>query len=229
MNSKKIIKKIIGGTGYSLVRSGRGNDFITWSKDGDFEVALERVKPYTLLERDRLFPIWQFARQARVLPGAMAQVGVFRGGSARLIAYAKEGNGTKFYLFDTFQGMPEVDPKIDLHKKGDFKDTSLESVKKIFSDTKDVIFCPGFFPQTSDPARNEKFSFVYIDVDIYQSVIDSLNFFYPRMLPGGFMIFDDYKGKNTPGVKKALDEFLVGKKEMPIITAVAQCLLVKFS
>ncbi len=225
---KKILKKIIEKTGYLVVRKGTGKNYVAWSKDVDFQAALAKIKSYTLLEEDRLFPLWQFARQARVLPGAMAQVGVFRGGSARLIAQVKEGNGQKLYLFDTFEGMPEVNEGIDLHKKGDFKNTSLESVKKIFNDTKDVVFCPGFFPQTSGPAQHEKFSFVYIDVDIYQSVVDSLNFFYPRMLPGGFIIFDDYMGKHTPGVKKALDEFLADKKERPIITAVVQCLLVKY-
>jgi hypothetical protein len=67
----------------------------------------------------------------------------------------------------------------------------------------------------------------YIDVDIYQSTLDSLNFFYPKMLKGGFMFFDDYMGKNTPGVKKALDEFLIDKKEIPIVTTVGQCVIVK--
>lgn len=228
---KKILKKIIEKTGYSVIRNGVRMDFISWAKDVEFEDFSKKVAKYTMLERDRLFMLWQFAKQASKFSGSFAQVGVFRGGSARLIAYAKEGNGRPFYIFDTFKGMPKVNEKIDLHKEGDFINTSLESVKKIFSDSKDypkdLVFCPGFFPATSDPARNDKFSFVYIDVDIYQSTLDSLNFFYPKMLQGAFMIFDDYMGKNTPGVKKALDEFLIDKKEIPIITTVGQCILIK--
>jgi hypothetical protein len=224
---KDLIKTIIDKTGYTITRTDVRMDFISWAKDIDFENAYKKVSPYTMLERDRLFMLWQFARQAKRFSGAMAQVGVFRGGSARLIAHAKEGNGKKFYLFDTFKGMPKVNEKIDLHKEGDFINTSLEGVKDIFKDAKDIVFCPGFFPDTSTPAQNEIFSFVYIDVDIYQSTLDSLNFFYPKMLKGGFMFFDDYMGKNTPGVKKALDEFLIDKKEIPIITTVGQCVLIK--
>jgi hypothetical protein len=224
---KKILKNIIGKTGYTVVRNDVRMDFISWAKDNTFEVALGKVQQFTMLERDRLYMLWQFARQASRLGGSFAQVGVFRGGSARLNAYAKEGNGRPFYLFDTFKGMPKVNKEIDLHKEGDFINTSIESVRKIFVDAHDVIFCPGFFPETSDPAKNDKFSFVYIDVDIYQSTLDSLNFFYPKMLQGAFIVFDDYMGKNTPGVKKALDEFLFDKKEIPIITTVGQCVLIK--
>lgn len=224
---KKIIRRIFEKTGYVVSRKGVRTDFVAWAHDQAFETAVAKVQLFTLLERDRLFMLWQLAQQAKLFPAAMAQVGVFRGGSARLIAYAKEGNEKPLYLFDTFKGMPKVNKEIDLHKEGDFQDTSLESVRKIFSDAKKVVFCPGFFPQTSGPAKDETFSFVYIDVDIYQSVADSLAFFYPKMVAGGFMIFDDYMGKNTPGVKKALDEFLVGKKEIPIITAVGQCVLIK--
>lgn len=224
---KKILKKIIAKTGYSVVRSNTSSDFVFWAKNKLFEESVEKVKSFTLLEKDRLFTLWQFVMQAKRHDGAMAQIGVFRGGSARLIAYAKEGNINNFYLFDTFEGMPEVNKDIDLHKKGDFKNTSLESVKKIFEKVPNIIFCPGFFPETVHYVTDNVFSFVYIDVDIYQSVLDSLNFFYPKMIKGGFMVFDDYMGKHTPGVKKALDEFLKDKKEVPIITAVGQCVLIK--
>lgn len=224
---KKIIKKILEKTKYRIVRSDVRLDFVSFARDAEFERAAEKVTPFTLLERDRLFMLWQFAKQAVVLGAATAQVGVFRGGSARLIAYAQQGVTNPFFLFDTFEGMPEVNKNIDFHKKGDFANTSIEAVQNLFSDVKRAQFCKGFFPQTSAPANDQTFSFVYIDVDIYQSVLDSLNFFYPKMVPGGFMVFDDYMGKNTPGVKKALDEFLAGKKEMPILTTIGQCVIVK--
>ncbi len=224
---KNLIKRILNKLGYTLNRNNVRLDFVAWANDAEFESNYIKVKPYTMLDRDRLFMIWQFAKLASSFNGSMAQVGVFRGGYARLVDYAKEGNGHAFYIFDTFQGMPKVNENIDLHKEGDFIDTSLESVKSIFSGDKDTIFCPGIFPDTSEPAKNDKFSFVYVDVDIYQSVLDSLIFFYPRMLQGGFMMFDDYMGKNTPGVKIAIDEFLSDKPEKVIITTVGQCVLIK--
>ena len=224
---KKILKQIIEKTGYQISRKNIRMDFVSFARDKDFEDAFLKIKPFSLLDKDRLFMLWQFVKQAKVFPGAMAQVGVFRGGSAKLVSIAKKENSEPLYLFDTFEGMPDVDPSVDLHKKGDFKNTSLEGVQKIFEGEKNVIFCKGFFPATVDKVHSDKFSFVYIDVDIYKSVLDSLNFFYPKLVTGGFMMFDDYMGKNTPGVKKALDEFLKDKKEIPILTTVGQCVLIK--
>jgi O-methyltransferase len=224
---KDTLKKIVAKTGYTIARTDVRMDFVSWAKDAEFEDAASKVRPYTLLLRDRLFMLWQFAKQSNVFQGATAQVGVFRGGSARLIAYATKGSKKPFFLFDTFEGMPKVDQSVDLHEEGDFKDTSIEAVKKLFNDVPNIQFCKGRFPGTSGPANNERFGFVYIDVDIYQSTKDSLDFFYPKMIPGGFMMFDDYMGKRTPGVKKTLDEFLADKKEKPIITTVGQCVLIK--
>ncbi|MDQ5950474.1 MAG: O-methyltransferase [Patescibacteria group bacterium] len=224
---KKILKQIIEKTGYQISRKNIRMDFVSFAKDKEFEDAFLKVKPFSLLDKDRLFMLWQFVKQAKAFPGAFAQVGVFRGGSAKLVSIAKKENSEPLYLFDTFEGMPEVDESVDLHKKGDFKNTSLEGVQELFTGEKSVIFCKGFFPATVDKVHSDKFSFVYIDVDIYKSVLDSLNFFYPKLVTGGFMMFDDYMGKNTPGVKKALDEFLKDKKEIPILTTVGQCVLIK--
>lgn len=224
---KKVLKKIIEKTGYQISRKDVRMDFVAFAKDLEFEKAFLEVKPFSLLDKDRLFMLWQFVKQAKSFPGAMAQVGVFRGGSAKLISLAKKGNNESFYLFDTFEGMPDVDLTVDLHKKGDFKNTSLEGVQKLFVTEKNIIFCKGFFPETANKVSSDKFSFVYIDVDIYKSVMDSLNFFYPKLVQGGFMVFDDYMGKNTPGVKKALDEFLKDKREIPIITTVGQSIIIK--
>lgn len=224
---KETLKNILNKTGYTISRSDVRMDFVSWAKDAEFEEAAENVAPYTLLLRDRLYMLWQFAKQSTILNGASAQVGVFRGGSARLISYATKGNKKPFFLFDTFEGMPKVDQSVDLHEEGDFSNTSIEGVRNLFDDVSNAVFCKGRFPETAGPAQNEKFGFVYIDVDIYQSTKDSLEFFYPKMLPGGFIMFDDYMGKRTPGVKKALDEFLQGKKEIPIITTVGQCVIIK--
>ena len=88
-------------------------------------------------------------------------------------------------------------------------------------------FHKGFFPDTAGPVADNKFCLVHVDVDIYQSVRDCLEFFYPRLVSGGFMVFDDYEGKNCPGVRKAIDEFLVDKPEVQIATAPFQCMILK--
>ena len=49
------------------------------------------------------------------------------------------------------------------------------------------------------------FSFVHLDVDLYQSTKDGLAWFYPRLNRGGILISHDYS--NADGVRKAFDEF----------------------
>jgi hypothetical protein len=58
------------------------------------------------------------------------------------------------------------------------------------------------------------FSFVHLDVDLYQPTHDSLAFFYPRMVTGGIIVCDDYGFDSCPGAKKALDDFFRDKEEI---------------
>lgn len=54
-----------------------------------------------------------------------------------------------------------------------------------------------------------QFCLVHIDCDLYESAKTCLNFFAPRIVPGGFIIVDDYDFELCPGVEKAVDEFIV--------------------
>ena len=227
MSLTALIKGVAARGGYVISRAGVAHDLAHWAEDAEFEAALASCRPYSMLGPDRLFMLWQVAREARALPGEVAQVGVYRGGSAALIARALAGSGKELHLFDTFTGMPEVDARVDLHKKDDFNDTSLARVQGLFAGDAHTSFHPGVFPDTAGPIKGMRFAFVYLDVDIYSSTRDALAFFYPRLVPGGFLMSDDYRGKRTPGVKKAFDEFLADKREHPLLTAIGQCLLIK--
>ena len=62
-----------------------------------------------------------------------------------------------------------------------------------------------FFPDTGAALTDERFSFVHLDVDIYESTIGSLEWFYPRMLRGGIIISHDFM--TAAGPRKAFTEF----------------------
>lgn len=198
---------------------------VLWNSDARFAELYAVTKTKTLVTQDRCFMVYQFAKHALNLPGDMAEVGVYRGGTARLIA--KVCPKKKLYLFDTFAGMPQVNQSIDFVKTGDFADTSLEGVKAFLEGNANVEFRQGFFPKTAAGLENKKFSFVHSDVDIYQSVKDCLEFFYPRLVAGGVMLFDDYEFKECEGVKKAIDEFLADKPEKVLVTTLYQSALIK--
>ena len=75
--------------------------------------------------------------------------------------------------------------------------------------------------------RNRRFSFVHLDVDLYQSTLDCLNFFYPRLSLGGIIISHDYT--TAEGVDLAFDEFFSNKPETPMELIGYQVMVVKFS
>ncbi|HAI43542.1 MAG TPA: autotransporter strand-loop-strand O-heptosyltransferase, partial [Maribacter sp.] len=148
--------------------------------------------------------------KAKEVEGKAAEVGVYKGGSARKIASTLDDRD--LLLFDTFEGMPETGFE-EPHKKGDFNDTSLESVKSYLSDKPNCQFFPGFFPNTAEHLKSEVFSFVHLDGDYYETTKNGIEFFYPRLAKGGIILFDDYGWDACPGVRKAIDEFFVDKQD----------------
>jgi O-methyltransferase len=88
-------------------------------------------------------------------------------------------------------------------------------VKKNLGDLEKVVIKKGIFPQTTKGLENEIFSFVYIDVDLYKSTLEGINFFYPRMSKGGYIIVHDYNNplESNSGVFRAIEDFMEDKKE----------------
>jgi O-methyltransferase len=204
------------------------NPIRPWETEPDFLRRAKEIADHTLVDPRRLFILYQLTKQTAALPGAIAEVGVYRGGTARFFAGLDEGR-RPLYLFDTFEGMPETHPTHDFHRKGDFADTSLEAVRGYLSNAQNVTFRQGFFPQSAAGLEDQTFSLVHVDVDIYGSVRDCCDFFYPRMNPGGVMVFDDYGMLTCPGAKLALDEFCAAKGLTSLYLPSGQALLHKLA
>ncbi len=217
------VKGAFGRLGYQIRQTPRR----LWEGDAEFEDELARIAGRTLVDPARAFILRQCARQTEAVPGQAAEVGVYRGGTARLLAGALKPGGRILHLFDTFAGMPRTDAGKDVHREGDFADTSLESVRGFLLGFPAVEFHAGFFPETARGLENERFSFVHLDVDIHRSIRDGLEFFYPRLAAGGMIVVDDYGVTSCPGVKTAADAFFAGRKEFPLALPTGQCLIVK--
>jgi len=137
--------------------------------------------------------------------GDMAELGVYRGGSAYLIH--KKYPTRILHLFDSFDGMKEPIQSNEYHKQGDFDDTSLEFVAANLNYSKYVYFHKGWFPESiPEHMYDKKYSFVHLDGDFYESTLDAINYFYPRMSKNGIIVLDDYVSNNTPNVKRAILE-----------------------
>ncbi len=160
-----------------------------WSSD--YLEEYSKVKPYTLVSEDRSYILATLATQSAQLDGEVWECGVYKGGTAMLLADRLAGRAKTLRLFDTFAGMPETDVVKDLHKAGDFADTSLESVKqRVTGDF--VRFHQGFIPDTFQGLESSRIAFAHVDVDIYKAVQACCAFIFPRLCAGGIMVFDDY-------------------------------------
>jgi O-methyltransferase len=192
-----------------------------------FRAIREKIKGYTLLSDDRLHLLHQFAKAASLLPGEAAELGIYRGGSAYLLASVFSLKGKKLRLFDTFSGIPPVSEAIDIHLEGDFSDAYLEEVERLLNEFAGIVLHPGIFPETaSGDAASDLYCFVHVDADLYRSVLDSCIFFYPRLTTGGMIIFDDYGFPSCPGVRKAVDEYFADKPQKPIYLPSGQALVI---
>jgi len=157
----------------------------------------------------------EFLHHVKALEGDVAELGVYSGATAKLIAQTAPGKTV--HLFDTWEGLVAPERHLDgvTHYQGEFS-APLEQVRAFLSDCPNARFYKGVFPSTSGPVEHTAFCFVHLDVDLYVGTKAGLEFFYPRMVSGGILISDDYNNVREPGCKRAIDEFFASKPEMPI-------------
>ena len=124
----------------------------------------------------------------------------------------KEAN---FHIFDSFEGLSEYDkidivPEIkqDLSKRREQFACGEDIVRSNLKEFDFINYYKGWIPDRFKEVQDRKFSFVHIDVDLYQPIYDSFKFFYPRLLDGGIIVFDDYGSTAFPGAKEAVDRLL---------------------
>jgi O-methyltransferase len=194
------------------------------------------VRGNTGLKPESLYTLVHFLDECLALEGDVVECGVWRGGSAKLLRdiVIERDCGKHLYLFDSFEGMEEVDAA-DRHQVGDFQDTSLEYVQGFVAGTSTpgpdpkgtAIFCQGWIPRSFAGLEQLRLCFAHIDLDLYQSVLDALEFIYPRLSSRGVIIFDDYGFASCPGARKAVDEFFHDKPEKPFVLGTAQAVVTK--
>ncbi len=151
------------------------------------------------------------------IKGDIAELGVYKGNSAFLLAKYARAINKKLYLFDTFEGFSKKDIEgLDSKKKVEqFIDTSLEEVKDMVG-TGNVEYIKGYFPESLgqiNDAGSLKFSLVHVDCDLEKPFSHALEYFYPKLVKGGFLIMHDYSSLYWDGARKAIKEFLIDKPE----------------
>jgi hypothetical protein len=91
--------------------------------------------------------------------------------------------------------------------------SSEELLKGNLSHVESIEVYKGLIPFRFSEVEDRFFSFVHIDVDLYQPTLDSIEFFYPRMSDGAVLVCDDYGFTSCPGATKAIEQYLEDKPE----------------
>ena len=142
----------------------------------------------------------------RDVPGAAAELGVYRGSFARCInALLPERT---LLLFDTFEGFDPAEAR----GQGDglvgaHRNTSVETVLRLLPHPEKAVVRQGLFPATAEGLESERFCLVSLDVDLEESTLAGLRWFLPRMSEGGCLLLHDYNNPRLPGVKRALERW----------------------
>ena len=155
------------------------------------------------------------------LEGDYVECGVWKGHSAYMISHILSENGFngKFHIFDSFEGGLSAKTEKDknlirkmsnekVQKESDVFYSIEDQVKSCLKNFGFISLYKGWIPNRFNEVEDRQFSFVHIDVDLYEPTLASLNFFYPKLVNNGVIVCDDYGLTQFPGAKKAVDEFL---------------------
>ena len=209
--------------------------FTPWAGHPDFQKVYEGIEPHTLVSPERCYMLVSLARHSLHLAGDFAECGVYRGGTALLLSRVLDDDrfvtsqAKTLFLFDSFEGLPRKNRSHDnVYGEGTFAIDSVESVKSLLSSFRNFTdFRKGWIPDTFQGLDDRRYAFAHIDVDLYQSALDCCRYFYPRLVPGGVLVFDDYGFPAARGEKDAVDEFFADKPESPITLLTGQSLVIK--
>jgi O-methyltransferase len=182
-----------------------------------------RYPTFNAALHDQMIPHTQYVRFAAVglalqrireenIAGHLAEVGVYQGEMSRFIHSVMPER--TLYLFDTFEGFPERHLEPEQRHETRFRGTSTDQVLQTIGSRDNIVVRKGIVPDTLAGLEQERFAFVLLDLDLYQPTKESLEFFYPRLNHGAYLLVHDYNSPESSwACKRALDAFLQNKPE----------------
>lgn len=198
-----------------------------WLGDAEFSALYDDIRAHTLVTRDRAWVLRETLRAALAIDGAVLECGVFRGGTAILEArtIAASGRPRALHLVDSFEGMPETSAEIDRFQRGDFAQVSVEDVRARLAPFAFAQVHQGWIPEILAAVDADRFSWIHVDLDVYPSVLACLEAVWPRLAPGGTVVFDDYGFPSCPGARRAVDEFFATRDEVALCLPTGQAVV----
>lgn len=201
----------------------------SWQKDSHFRKEyMHLMDAGNWHSYDRKWMLRELLQGTRDIPGSIAECGVYKGASAYFLCKFAREVDCSVHLFDSFSGLSTPsDSDGDAWNAGDMA-VDLATVTRNLSEFPDVLLHPGWIPSTFDALPpDEVFRFVHVDVDLYEPTRESLEFFYPRVVDGGVILFDDYGFDSCPGARRAIDEFFESRSDTLLSLTTGQGLVIR--
>jgi O-methyltransferase len=235
---KRVIKGMLRAVGYDIVAKRAPMSIREEHPDinDDEWKTLELVRPYTMTSLERTLASIRATAyiSEHGMSGDIVECGVWRGGSSMAIAQTLLSRGDisrALYLYDTFEGMTEPDsrdvaadgtPAAELLSAARRLEDKSKSLVWAFASLEDVqknmnlvgyppgrtFFVKGPVEETIPCTIPEKIALLRLDTDWYESTKHELVQLYPRLVPGGVLMIDDYG--HWSGARKATDEYFAG-------------------
>ncbi len=189
------------------------NKNLTWLNDHEYLAMWKDYPEWNPIIHERRFNLFNLSKMVRNLPGDIAECGVFHAAGSFIMLSATNGSDKKFFGFDSFEGLSEPGERDRISnetafkwRKHDLTSDEMVAMKNLDKFANRVSLYRGWIPERFDEVNDRRFCLVHIDVDLYEPTKDALDFFVPRMVPGGMIICDDYGFETCPGARKAMDE-----------------------
>jgi O-methyltransferase len=219
------------GSAYQAVRPVAS--YSPWNRDAAFQETFSAIEAFTLVDFYRCYELWKLVEQAAKLEaGALIEIGVWRGGTGALIARQAMNCGLadKVYLCDTFEGVVKAGSMDSQYTGGEHADTDRRTVEDLVArlGLRNTEILQGIFPDdTSYLLENRRFRFCHIDVDVYQSARDIVDWIWDRLVPGGIVVYDDYGFVGCDGITRYVDEQALCKDRLLIHNLNGHAVIVK--
>lgn len=181
----------------------------------DFKEAISLARGRSIVGENRLMNLYLLIRfyLPRLQPGSIVEFGSYRGGSALFMARLASIHlpGAQVFGLDTFEGMPETDKSVDAHSKGDFSDTLHSEVEsaRVAAGLDNLRFVKVLFQDTEAAYTAGPIALAHIDCDIYSAAAFAYDAIKPKMVPGGYVVFDDATESSCIGATEAVESLLV--------------------
>lgn len=188
---------------------------LAWFQDFRLNDVLSRFEESEGFNAHRRFALQQLLRLTSQIPGDTAECGVYNGCGSYIILQAnkRSSHGRIHHIFDSFEGLSTPSTKDGVYWAANDLSTKESIVRENLSEFSDVKFYQGWIPSRFSDVEGNVFSFVHVDVDLYEPTLESVKFFYDRLSTGGIFVCDDYGFLTCPGATAAIEEFLLSKPE----------------